>query len=139
MNKKRRDAVLESFARPIGADETEDEEQGMGDADELSRPLSSKSKGKSKAQERDYSDGKANPRVMLISIQSGALGLNLTSASQVFLSESRAVLHFEHRFLSLTWRWCLDLPLQWILGGKALSRRRLSIAFIVSMPLSLLV
>ncbi len=62
----------------------------IDDADEESRPTKGKGKGKKKAKSRPALDGVStfggvNPKVMLISLKAGALGLNLTVANNVYL------------------------------------------------------
>ncbi|THH01129.1 hypothetical protein EW026_g1526 [Hermanssonia centrifuga] len=64
----------------------------IDDADEESRPTKGKGKGKKKAKSRPALDGVStfggvNPKVMLISLKAGALGLNLTVANNVYLMD----------------------------------------------------
>ncbi|PVF99077.1 hypothetical protein CPB86DRAFT_784078 [Serendipita vermifera] len=88
MSAKKRQAVLDAFSRPLvgkyDPDKTEPESN-----DEGYQEYWNKRKGKGKAntgRSTDYSSGE-NPVVMLISLKSGALGLNCTVANNVFLMD----------------------------------------------------
>ena len=73
MTARARQQVLEEFSIPLDEQPNEDSE------DEAPIRRAGSRKGKAKA------TGPKNPVVLLISLKAGALGLNLTVASRVFL------------------------------------------------------
>lgn len=84
MLQKQRAEVIKRFSVPItmsarpGDDDDDDWEPAV-------QIRSKKGKGKAKANAGESPSSKKNPAVMLISLKAGALGLNLTVASRVFL------------------------------------------------------
>lgn len=79
MPQKRRAEVLKEFSVPL-RDPTETESE-----DEEFQITTRSAKGKAKAVPVKAKAKSKNPVVMLISLKAGALGLNLTVASRVFL------------------------------------------------------
>lgn len=75
MNVRKRQEVLDTFATPLP--NVPDMETDSEDDERVDR----KGKGKAKTRERSS----LIPKVMLISLKAGALGLNLTMANNVFL------------------------------------------------------
>lgn len=86
---KRKDSVIviDSDEGESSATEEDTDDEFLDGADLIA--LTKASKGKSKGSAKKLFDGawgnKSNPKVMLISLKAGALGLNLTVANNVFL------------------------------------------------------
>ena len=81
----------------VANDDDEDDDDFIVDDDEDRKPTKKKGKGKRKASTKivssaaldldfpSYLTDGVNPKVMLISLKAGALGLNLTVANNVYL------------------------------------------------------
>jgi len=67
----------------------DDDDEFIDEDDQRASDKKSKRKGKGKAKDSMSSsaDGGENPRVMLLSLKAGALGLNLTVANNVYLMD----------------------------------------------------
>jgi SWI/SNF-related matrix-associated actin-dependent regulator of chromatin subfamily A3 len=89
MTARARQEVLEEFSVPLEPNGDED----SGDEAPIRRAGNRKGKGKARASK--------NPVVLLISLKAGALGLNLTVASRVFL--------VSYKFFPLSWEPDRDL------------------------------
>lgn len=92
MSASKRKAVLEQFSEPIYTEfddqETEPETEDEDAYREYIERKRQRRKGKARAVSRFIESGQAkNPVVMLISLKSGALGLNCTVANNVFLMD----------------------------------------------------
>ncbi|KAF7306156.1 hypothetical protein HMN09_00770900 [Mycena chlorophos] len=93
MSGKRREEAIAQFSVPLGTDnraasaDDSDEDFIDDDDDDAPRRKKGKGKGKQRAKASAYSGSGGNPKVMLISLKAGALGLNLTVANHVFLMD----------------------------------------------------
>lgn len=86
MNAKQRQETLQRFSVPIQANQitksSDDSITISSDDDDEDFTVKNKGNGKGGI---TFSLGKGNPKVMLISLKAGALGLNLTVANNVYL------------------------------------------------------
>lgn len=85
MNAKERQETLRRFCVPVQAPVQSDNAIAIS-SDEDDEGTGKKGKGKAKSSLVDTLKSRAdNPKVMLISLKAGALGLNLTVANNVYL------------------------------------------------------
>ncbi|KAJ7072219.1 SNF2 family N-terminal domain-containing protein [Mycena amicta] len=87
MSAKRREETIAQFSVPVGDDELFAESADNDEDDSAFAKKRGKGKGKQKAKASSYRGTSRNAKVMLISLKAGALGLNLTVASNVYLMD----------------------------------------------------
>ena len=108
MSAKKRAEIIEQFQQPIESNDDSSETEESEDEDAPSSRR--KGKGKAKPKTRSKKNAADNPVVMLISLKSGSVGINLTAAQVKILKQM------------LSSQLTLDLP-ECLLDGSILAER----------------